>query len=160
MGCFCNTYCAANSYCTGYQAPCPANLSSWTALTQGVTEVGSSHMVELQSAINSERTHPTRRGVTPACGGNCSDSYSFTATPVNLETVNLNFNQVKDANNTTDYCTTIVYGDRAATDELTKADIDALRAGINGTEGNCICNSHCTCNTDCVCNTDCLADAY
>lgn len=157
MGC---TDCVGFSFisqCSGYQPPCPGNVSAWTnAITALVTIITSFDIVELQSVINAERVHATRRGVSLACPGNCSDYYSFTVSPVDSEANAVNYNEVKDANNTTDFCSTILRANRVAdTDIIDKNDIDALRAGINGTQLACICNAYCSCNTVCTCNHNC-----
>jgi hypothetical protein len=122
--------------------------------------VKASHVAELETAINSERTHPTRRGLSAACAGNCSDAYTFSgARSIGDEVQAVHMDNIHVANNNTsfpDLSTLNVFIGKL----IEKADVDELRRAINGTEYNCICDLQCTCDYDCGCNGECPDDYY
>lgn len=150
-----------NWYCTGHQPICPGNQTSWVeTIIQNITTVKASHVAELETAINSERTHVTRRGLSPACPTNCSDLYTFTGSRgIGDEVKATHMMNIRTANDGTGYAdpsTLNVFIGKL----IEKADVDELRRAINGTEYNCICDSHCTCFYDCGCNGECPDDYY
>jgi hypothetical protein len=172
MGCTgeCPSDCAANFVCTGNQPTCPGNLSSWAeTLTVAVTDVKASHLSELESAINAERTHVTRRGAgtLTACGANTPGSYAFSGSrSVGDDIAAIHFTNVAKAANSTPYN---VDGNTEAagaivadpyvnvdTEDIEKVHVDDLRAAINDIEGYCICDSYTVlvCGCDGECPTD------
>jgi|WetSurSiteA1Bulk_404760.scaffolds.fasta_scaffold00418_6 hypothetical protein len=163
--------CPANQDCDGYRPVCPANISSWIeTLIAFVTLVKASHLAELETTINSERTHPVRRDVfnpimcpmdgSPACPNNCSDSYTFSGSRGVGNLIRaVHFTNVQDANDTTPFgsdSTADIYIGKV----IYKVDIDEIRDAINQTEYNCICDMQCTCNFNCGCNGECPAYSY
>lgn len=171
MGCTgeCPSNCGANMVCTGNQPTCPGNVSSWAeALVVAVTTIKASHLSELESAINAERTHGTRRGAgtLTACGANSPGSYGFAGSRSVGDVIgNTHFTNVAKAINGTPYN---VDGDTEAAgaivsdpyvnagDVITKVQVDDLRSAINDVEGYCICDSYTVlvCGCDGECPTD------
>jgi len=163
--------CPANQDCDGYRPTCPANVSGWVeAIVQYVTLVKASHLTELETTINNERTDPVRRDVfnpimcpldgSPACPANCSDLYTFSGSRGVGDLIRaLHFTHVDTANDTTQFSTpsalNVFIGKL-----IEKTDVDILRIAINGTEFNCICDLQCTCNFNCGCNGECPAYSY
>jgi len=172
MGCVgeCPSNCGANFVCTGNQPACPGNLTSWAeTLVVAVTDVKASHLAELESAINAERTHVSRRGAgtLTACSANSPGAYSFSGSrSVGDEIAAVHFTNVAKAINSTPFN---VDGDTEAagtivpdpyvnvnTEDITKAQVDALRSAINDIEGYCICDSYTV--LDCGCHNQCPSD--
>ena len=150
-----------NSECDGHQPVCPGNQSSWVeTIVQHVTTIKASHVAELETAINNERTHPTRRGLSSVCPGNCSDTYVFSGARSISDIVRAeHMDNIHLANNTTsfaDLSTLSVFIGKL----IEKDDVDELRRAINGTEYNCICDLQCSCDFDCGCNGECPTDYY
>jgi len=184
MGCgtdlVCSTHidCAANSECAGYQGTCGGNQTSpWSeTIVAGTTLIKASHISELETAINDERTHVTRRcaGTLTACGSNCPGAYSFTGSrgvgdPVDADHIN----NIASAINSTPYNVSgasegpdsaVANPLVAVGDIIEKIDIDTLRSAINTVESNCICDSYCSCDANCGCFAQwvcaCDADVY
>ncbi len=170
MGCgtdmVCGTHieCGSNSECSGFQASCGGNQTSWVeTIVSGTTIVQASHISELESAINAERTHGTRRclGTSTACGSNCPGAYTFTGSRGVGDIVDADhINNIADSINTTPYN---VNGNSEGPDSavanplvnvgdiISKSDIDTLRSAINVVESNCICDSYCSCDVNCGC---------
>lgn len=175
MGCTgeCPSNCGANFVCTGNQPACPANGkngSGWSeALVVAVTDVKASHLAELESAINTERTHVTRRGAgtLTACSANSPGSYAFSGSrSLGDDIAGIHFTNVAKAINGTPFN---VDGDTEAAgtivadpfvtpgvDDIEKAHVDALRAAINAVEGYCICDSYTV--LECGCHNQCDTD--
>lgn len=174
MGCpgNCPGDCPANAVCVGNQPPCPANGkngSGWNStLTVGVTDIAAAHLAELETAINTERTHGTRRGAGTlnACSANTPGSYTFSGSrSVGDDIAAIHFTNVAKAINGTPFN---VDGDTEAagtivadpyvnvnTEDITKAQVEALRTAINNVEGYCICDSY----TEIVdCGGECVND--
>jgi hypothetical protein len=174
MGCTgeCPSNCGANYVCVGNQPACPANGkngSGWTeTLVAGTTLIKASHLAELESAINAERTHATRRGAgtSTACGSNTPGSYSFSGSRSVGDVINAtHFTNVAKAingtpfnvNGNTESPGSIVSDPYVNSgDVITKAQIDALRSAINDVEGYCICDSYTT--LVCGCHNQCDTD--
>ena len=170
MGCgsdmVCGTHiaCGSNSECLGFQGTCGGNTSSWSeAIVSGTTLIKASHIAELESAINAERTDATRRcaGTSTACGSNCPGAYAFSGSRGVGDVVDADHvNNVASAINTTPYN---VSGASEGPDSavgsplvavgalISKTEIDTLRAAINVVESNCICDSYCSCDVNCGC---------
>ena len=169
MGCTgeCPSNCGSNYVCTGNQPACPGNTTSWAeTLTVAVTDVKASHLAELESAINAERTHVSRRGAgtSTACGSNTPGAYSFSgARSVGDDIAAAHFTNVAKAINSTPFN---VNGNTEApgtivsdpyvnvnTEDIEKAHVDGLRSAINAVEGYCICDSYtvlvCGCHNQC-----------
>jgi hypothetical protein len=153
--------------CTGNQPTCAGNTTSWAeALVVAVTDVKASHLAELETAINDERTHVTRRGAgtLTACAANAPGSYSFVGSrSLGDDIAAIHFTNVAKAINGTPYN---VDGNTEAagaivadpyvnvnTEDITKVQIDDLRDAINDVEGYCICDSYtilvCGCHNQC-----------
>lgn len=168
MGCIVNT-CSLHGGCgtddAGSEPVCDVNSVSWTSITGGAVQtIEAAHLAELETAINNERTHPTRRYISAACPSNCSDAYTFTGSRgVGDEIKADHFNNVADANNNTPYSET-VDGTSIVGVIIYAADIIALQeaiwngAGVASTNRNCICDSYCGCDVDCTCNGVCTCN--
>ena len=125
----------------------------------------------MQIALTVERTHPTRRGISLACGTNCSDAPSYSRTPVISDIVLADdYNDIANENNSTEYNVNCPADGGAAEtpavisslvnigDIITKVQVDDLRADINDIEYACICNAFCNCDINCGCNGECPSD--
>lgn len=175
MGCVgeCPANCGSNFVCVGNQPACPANLTSWAeTIVSGTTLIKASHLSELESAINAERTHPTRRGAgtSTACGSNSPGAYAFSgARGVGDEVQAAHWTNVAKAingtpfnvNGNTETPGTIVsdpYVSGGLVQSVSKSDVDGLRAAINNVEGYCICDAYtvlvCGCNGECPTDGD------
>jgi hypothetical protein len=164
MGCTgeCPSNCSCNgNYCGGNQPAC-SNSYSFTTITAGVTTITAAHLSELETAINQERTHPTRRcvGTSPACGSNCPGTYSFTGARTPGDEILATFyNAVSDANNTCgEYHSTATYPIASPGSVIQASEVQHLQTKINETRNMCICNTYLVCGTDCGCNGQCPAD--
>jgi hypothetical protein len=159
--------------CSGHQLSCGGNQTGWVddPLVVGATLVKASHIVEMQNALTAERTDALRRGLSAACGTNCSDAPSYSRVPAALTDVVLadDYNDIANEDNATEYNVDCPADTGAAetpavisalvsagTSVITKSSVDALRADINQIEFACICASACTCNTNCGCNGECV----
>ena len=184
MPCGCNSICdndcAANQLCTGHVSAC-VNSYAFTGIIIGDI-VRASHILELQTAIDSERTDATRRynasnpaycsTHTPgdlACTNNDFSAYSWTAgVGVYNRLLRDHFNDVKEANN--EVVTDSGYGGSVVSDFIAQSvdsvnsvilasAITELQTKINQTRNACICDSHCNCDpSDCGCNGECPSD--
>jgi hypothetical protein len=154
--------------CTGNQPTCPGNTTAWAeTLVVAVTDVKASHLSELETAINDERTHVTRRGAgtVTACGANAPGAYSFSGSRgVGDDIAAIHFTNVAKAVNGTPYNQNGVFpGTPGAiladpyvstdTEDITKVQVDDLRDAINDVEGYCICDAYtvlvCGCHNQC-----------
>lgn len=174
MGCTgeCPTDCN-NAVCVGHVATCPGNgfNAGWSeALTVGVTLVKASHLSELETAINDERTNVNRTsrcaGTLNACASNCPGAYTFSDSRGVGDIIDaLHFTNVAKAINSTPYNVdgNVEGPSVAAADPyvnagniITAAQVLSLRTLINTVESNCICDSYteivCTCHV--LCDTD------
>jgi hypothetical protein len=169
MVCSLDTGCDTNSECAGFHAPCPENQTlGWidTPLIAG-TLIKYSHIEELQTAINDERTNVARRdsgGPPWACSSDTPGAYSFTGgatgPAVGQLVRNFHVNEIADAINTTPFN---VDGNTEGPgtpvpnplvnvgDVISIGDINTLRAAINVVESNCICDLYCSCDVNCGC---------
>jgi len=138
-----------------------------------------SHVTELQTAINNERTHVSRRGsgTSTACISNTPGAYSFTAGVTTGSLVrDDHINEVGAAINGTPYNVSGASGQEGpgmpitpmpfvnVGDLIGKTQIDDLRSAINTAQSNCICDNYCSCDVNCGCFNDwvtpCPADIY
>lgn len=177
MPCICNTICSAsncpaNVACYGNQPACPGNVYDFTvnpinSITVGVL-IEAQHIDDLETSINNERTHITRRGpvvvmcppdtASQACAANCSDLYTFTGTRgVGDDIAAGHFDNVRDSNDLTDFATVFPDGTFNIGNIVTAVKVLSLQTTINQTRDNCICDSHISCSPDC-CNVDCPGD--
>jgi hypothetical protein len=170
----CNNDCASNQLCTG-NVPACVNSFTFTSISTGDI-VRASHVLELQTAIDSERGDGGRRfnasdpahctahtGV--ACSTNEFGGYSWTAGVGVGNIIDAqHFDDVKDANNEVVFQST--YGTAVTNNFVSGAIIYAsyitdLQTKINQTRNACICDTHCNCNPgDCGCNGECPSDDY
>jgi hypothetical protein len=166
MGCtHCGGDCSCHgNYCGGYQPAC-SNTYYFTSVSAGVV-ITAAHLAELETAINQERTHPTRRcaGTVPACGSNCPGTYPFSGSRgVGNEILAVFYNNVATANNTCgEYHSTATNPIAIAGTQIDAADVVHLQNRINSTRNMCICNSFLVCSSDCGCDGQCptFADPY
>jgi len=164
--------CPANSDCSGNQSACGGNQTAWAeALVAGTTLIKASHVTEMQNALTAERTHATRRGISLACGTNCSDAPVYSRVPIIGNTVLADdSNDIADGNNSTEYnvncpadtgaaeTPAVISSDVSIGAVIDKDDVDALRADINQIENACICNAFCNCDINCGCDQECPTD--
>lgn len=153
----CGVDCAADT------PVCGGNSVSWTSITPGIV-ITAAHIVELQNAINSERTNAPRRITGGGCPSNCNDAYSFPRVPAaSTDTILANdLNEVTDANNGAAYHQPVGYQASVGV-AINAADVVALQdaiwdgPGTPSTRYNCICDGYncgdCTCNGECPCDS-------
>jgi len=189
MPCTCNSICdndcAVNQLCTGH-APVCANEYSFTSVSIGDL-VRASHLTELQTYINQERTNSGRRFIasepayctshTPgdiACTNNDFSAESFNSVSIGDEILADDWDAVKDANNevtndsgygglvTSNFIAQSADGSVGKVNSIIKAiDLADLQDSINETRTVCICDSHCNCDPgDCGCDAECPSDDY
>jgi hypothetical protein len=178
MPCTCNSICDAdcsvNQLCTGHEPSC-SNSYSFTSVSVGDI-ILASHLAELETAINTERSDGTRRYNAPdpadctnhtivACTNNVFGNWGFTGSRgVGNIIFGIFYDNVKQAINQ-------VYNDSgygALVSNIYVADaiiyasyITDLQTKINQTRNVCICDSHCNCDpSDCGCNGECPSDDY
>ena len=160
--CTLDTGCGANADCLGNQGP--GTPTGWAeVIVAQTTLIKDSHVTELQTAINNERTHGTRRGAgtSTACTSNTPGSFSFTAGVATGQLVrDDHINEVGSAINGTPYNvdgntegpgTPISLPFVNDGELIGKTHIDDLRAAINLAQSNCICDSFCSCDVNCGC---------
>jgi len=173
MGCTgeCTNNCTTNAVCVGFQPTCPNNLNNLTGwpsgddpIVAGTTIVKAAHLSELETAINNERTHASRRcsGTSSACGSNCPGSFSFSgARGVGDVIDSAHWNNVASAINTTPYnqngsteAAGAIVGTVATGNTILESYITSLRNAILNVQSYCICVGYtkivCTCNVNCV----------
>lgn len=186
MPCLCNSICdnncASNQLCTGHEPVC-VNDYIFTAINIGDI-VRASHLAELETAIDAERTNTSRRY-------NAGEpAYCYTHTPGNLACTNNSFsaygfsgsreiedgikrdhwNNIKEANNevtnNSGYGGTVISNFIAQSIDpdnsvIYESQVTELQTKINQTRNVCICDSHCNCDpSDCGCNGECPSDDY
>lgn len=179
----CDSDCGSNQLCTGHVPICS---NSFTFTNTPVTDslIKAIDLLELQTAINNERTDSGRRfnASDPAfcfthtpgnlgCTNNTFSAFSWTAgVEVDGEVLAQHYDDIKDANN--EVVTNSGYGS-AVTANFIAQSIDPINSGINAidivdlqtkinlTRELCICDSHCNCDpSDCGCNGECPSDDY
>lgn len=153
--------CSSNSECGGHQPTCSNNTFNFTPVEIGHS-IRAFHINELQTAINQERTHPTRRcaGTQPACQSNCPSSYNFNGVRFIGDIIRkIDLDRVIDANNGCAFGYNITrsfgypYGGTQPNPLIRAIQITIVQNAINQTRQNCICNTYCSCNINCNCNT-------
>ena len=203
MPCTCNAICDldCSSHSVDYESGkvdaclndfCQCNLDGgisvgFTSLSTGDI-VRASHLLELEIAINQERTDTSRRFISPepsasgpwtppdyaacdthifgdvACSNNAFASYLFTgARGVGDIARASHFDAVIDANNEVVNDSTfgqLIAFDPDVGDVIYAANITDLQTKINQTRSVCICDSHCSCDEDCGCDGECENDDY
>jgi hypothetical protein len=186
MGCTCNAICdndcASNQICTGHVPVC-SNDFTFSSVAIGDL-VRASHLLELQSAIDTERNDSGRRfnAAEPAycyihtpgdlaCTNNDFSSYPWTS-GVGIDSIvkAQHSDDIKQANN--EVVNDSGYGVLVTKSFLAQSvdsvnsvilasNVTDLQAKINATRNVCICDSHCNCDpTDCGCNGECPSDDY
>lgn len=163
MGCSgqCPSNCSCDeNVCSGNQPAC-SNSYSFTSISSGDI-ITAAHLAELETAINQERTHPTRRcaGTSPACGSNCPGAYSFSGSRGVGDEIKAQFyNNVATANNTCgEYHSNATNPIATVGNEINASHVQHLQTRINQTRNMCICNSYIKCSTDCGCDGQCPTD--
>ena len=182
MPCTCNAICdadcAVNRLCSGYEPACGANSWPFTSISPGDI-IRSAHLLELEAAINQERTNPFRRynSVDPsplacnthtpgdvACTNNAFATWGFTGDRgVGDKILAAHWENAKDANN--EMPNNSGYGGTSITNfvgDILASHVQELQTKINQSRTACICDSHCNCDpSDCGCNNaDCGGDEY
>lgn len=178
MPCGCNSICpnncSANSTtCIGFVPAC-SNSYAFTGIASG-TIISSTHLAQLEAAINAERTNVSRRFIATlpsfgcsaftsvACPTNAFSSFSFSGARSSGDVIAAtHFNNVKTANNqvtTQSGFGVSVANNFIAGDIIYASFIQDLQTKINQTRNVCICDSHCSCNPfNCGCNGECPGD--
>jgi len=184
MPCTCNSICdndcGSNQLCTGHVPVC-SNSFGFTSISIG-SIVRAQDLLELQTAIDNERTDSGRRfnaadpayctthtGV--ACSTNDFAAYSWTGgVGINSTVLAQHFNDIKNANNEVKNLST--YGGTVTANFIAQSidtvnsvilasAVNDLQTKINQTRNVCICDSHCNCDpSDCGCNGECPSDDY
>jgi hypothetical protein len=178
----CDNDCSSNQLCTGNVSVC-TNSYTLTSINAGDI-VLASHLTELQTAINNERTDSGRRFTasdptyctthTPgdvACSSNDFAASSWTAgvgsgQPIDVDHFNDLKNSINEMVNDSGYGSLVTATFQAqsvcaADSVILAADITELQTRINQSRNVCICDSHCNCDpTDCGCNGECPSDDY
>lgn len=181
MPCTCNSICdhdcSSNQLCTGHVPSC-SNTFVLTGVNIGDI-VLASHIKELHTAIDAERTDSGRRfnandpayctTHTPgnvACSNNQFSAYSFSAGVLagsailaqHVRDVKAAVNEVHDNSGGYGGYVSDTY---AVAGIIYASQITTLQTKINETRNVCICDSHCNCDpTDCGCNGECPSDDY
>jgi hypothetical protein len=178
MPCTCNSICdndcSVNQLCTGHEPAC-SNSYSFTSVGVGDI-ILASHLTELETAINAERSDTSRRynATDPdhcaahtivACPNNFFGNWGFTGDRGIDDIIRgSHWDNVKQANN--QVVTDSGYGTAITNIYVAEAIIYAsyitdIQTKINLTRNACICDSHCNCDpSDCGCNGECPSDDY
>jgi hypothetical protein len=143
------------------------------------TVITAAQLLELETAIDNERTDATRRynATAPSCSGDCG---SFTTVACSTNSFSVypwsgsrsagdlinatHFDNVKSANN--EVTSTSGWGGTVTAtfsvgDLIEAADITELQTIINATRNACICDGHCSCDpSNCGCDAECPSHYY
>lgn len=177
MACGCDGICPNNCNVNSDLADdlfnqCGGNTYSFTTINVGDI-IRASHLAELETAINNERTDATRRFNDSApspcavftgvfCSNNDWSAYPFSGSRSIGDIIDADhFTNVKNANN--EVVSDSGYGDSVSIsfsvgDIIEAADINDLQNKINGTRTACIADGQCNCDQNCGCDGECPSD--